>query len=361
MTDPMASHRKALSESIDALLNAFRDTPTHGLGAYLRVQAGLAALVALEDACLRPDEDPYPRLLGIFAQLSQLGASLAPVAPHLVDSSGSGAYAGGAEEHTAELFQTAWTTYDDATYDHSVALMEARLRRSGFDGRFFLGKSCFDGGCGTGRFAIAMAKAGAGKVVAVDIGGESLAYLARTISRYGLRTIETVRQDVTDLASFPSDAFDFVASHGVLHHTPEPDRGIREHFRITRPGGTFWLYLYGAGGFYWDAYDQLRPLVSDLAPRTIREILTRFGVRKGLIYTFLDNLMAPRVYYRLADVIELLRPLGEFDYVMARGSSPIDDTGKLLATHWGRDIFGPDGEIRLVITKKTRSAGVDAR
>jgi len=360
VTDQMANHRKALSESISAILNAFSGAPTHGLGAYLRVHAGLSALVALEDACLRPDEDPYPRLLGTFAQLAQLGASLVPIAPHLVDSRGSGGYAAKTEEHTAELFQTAWTTYDDATYDHSVALMEDRLRRSGFDGRFFRGKSCFDGGCGTGRFAIAMAKAGAAKVVAVDIGGESLEFLAQTMSRYGLGTIEVVRQDVTDLASFPSDAFDFVASHGVLHHTPEPDRGIREHFRITRPGGTFWLYLYGAGGCYWDAYDQLRPLVSDLTPRTIREILTRFGVRKGLIYTFLDNLMAPRVYYRLADVIALLQPLGQFDYAMAQGSSPIDDTNKLLATRWGRDIFGPDGEIRLVITKKTRSATVGA-
>src|SRR6185437_15838749 len=98
-----------------------------------------------------------------FSALSRSWANLVPIAPHLVDSRGSGGYAAKTEEHTAELFQTAWTTYDDATYDHSVALMEDRLRRSGFDGRFFRGKSCFDGGCGTGRFAIAMAKAGAAK------------------------------------------------------------------------------------------------------------------------------------------------------------------------------------------------------
>jgi ubiquinone/menaquinone biosynthesis C-methylase UbiE len=355
MSGAMAANRKALNDAIADVLSEFDAVPTHGLGAELRVQAGLGALIALEDVCAHPDEDAYPRLIQTFARLSELGTYCAAALPHLLPK--EDVASAEADEHgrTAELFQTAWTTYDTATYDHSVGLMEERLRRSGFGGGFFRGKTCFDGGCGTGRFSVAMAKAGARKVVAVDIGSESLAYLAQTRSRYALDTIEAVRHDVTDLSPFPSDAFDFVASQGVLHHTPQPDRGIREHFRITRPGGTFWLYLYGAGGFYWDAYDQLRPLVRALDPRTIRAILTRFGVRKGLIYTFLDNLMAPRVYYRLNQVLDLLRPLGDFDYAPASGSSPIDDPAMLLATRCGRDIFGPDGEIRLVITKKASS------
>jgi SAM-dependent methyltransferase len=170
--------------------------------------------------------------------------------------------------------------------------------------------------------------------------------------RSGIDRIKGVVQDVTDLSAFETGSFDFVASHGVLHHTPHPDRGIAEHFRITRPGGVFWLYLYGADGIYWSIYDKLKRLLDGIEPPRIRQILTAFRVRRGLIYTFLDNFLAPRVYYRLDQVLDLLKPLGAFTYVFAKGTSSIDDNAKLLATPWGRELMGPDGEIRLVITKQ---------
>jgi ubiquinone/menaquinone biosynthesis C-methylase UbiE len=252
---------------------------------------------------------------------------------------------------TADLFVAAWTHYDDNVYDHSLSLVEGRLAANGFDRKYFAGKRCFDGGCGTGRLSIAMARAGAKEVVAADIGGESLEYLKKTCARFGLANIRIVEMDVTNLEEIASDSFDFVASNGVLHHSAAPDRGIVEHFRITRSDGIFWMYLYGAGGLYWETFDRLKALVVDLQPRTIREILSKMSIRQGLIYTFLDNLLAPRVYYGLEQVLDLLRPHATFDYMHAGGMSPIDDTGKLMATRWGKEIFGPDGEIRIAVKK----------
>lgn len=352
----MSEQRTQLAESIDGILAAFEPVPITGLGAYLRVEAGLIALVALEDICGKMDSDPYPSLRSAFTSISRLPGAFANSLSHMREDADAQLAGADGIEHTAGLFEAAWTHYDDKTYDHSVGLVESRLGLSGFDRNYFNGKRCFDGGCGTGRLAIAMAKAGAKEVVAADIGGESLEYLKKTCRRYGLTNIKAIAQDITDLSEFPSDSFDFVASNGVLHHTMAPDRGIIEHFRITRPGGIFWIYLYGADGFYWDAYDRLKVLVRSLQPRTIRGILSQMNIRQGLIYTYLDNLLAPRVYYRLEPLLALLSQHAALDYVHAKGRNAFDDSQKLLATRWGTDIFGPDGEIRITVSKKSAQA-----
>jgi ubiquinone/menaquinone biosynthesis C-methylase UbiE len=353
----MSDESKQLTEVIDGILTAFAPVPVTGLGAYIRVEASLIALVALEDVCNNPDQDPYPPLLSAFADMARLPRAFAKSLFHMRRDVETGNTLPEGVKRTADLFEAASSHYDDKTYDHSLALVEGRLANNGFDARYFFGKTCFDGGCGTGRLSVAMAKAGAKEVVAADIGGESLEYLKKTCSRFGLSNIRIVEQDVTDLKGFASNSFDFVASNGVLHHSAAPDRGVVEHFRITRPGGIFWIYLYGAGGLYWDAYDRLKALVRDLQPRTIREILARMNIRQGLIYTFLDNLLAPRVYYRLEQTLDLLRPHAPFDYAHAKGTSPIDDTAQLLATRWGQEILGPDGEVRIAVTKALPSHG----
>ncbi len=43
---------------------------------------------------------------------------------------------------------------------------------------------------------------------------------------------------------FPSDFFDYVYSHGVLHHTPDTVRCISEAYRVLKPGGKLILGMY---------------------------------------------------------------------------------------------------------------------
>ena len=49
--------------------------------------------------------------------------------------------------------------------------------------------------------------------------------------------------DAADI-EFPANYFDYVYSHGVLHHTPDTVRCISEAFRVLKPGGQFILSLY---------------------------------------------------------------------------------------------------------------------
>ena len=162
----------------------------------------MTALVVLEDVCADMDADPFPPLIAVFSAIAGLPGNFASSLHHMREEKAAAPAKESHESHVTDLYEAAWTHYNNDTYDHSVELIKDRLLHNGFDGKFFAGKKCFDGGCGTGRFSVAVAKAGASKAVAADIGGKSLAYLEKIRTRYGLDQIEIVRQDVTDLSSF---------------------------------------------------------------------------------------------------------------------------------------------------------------
>lgn len=325
--------------------------PEGGLGSVARVQAGLVMLIALENTNTRQNDDPAPILQKAMNDAKGILSASLFIAPELDQKR---LEAGSVEigvGHTIDLFENAWTSYTPETYEHSLMLVKERLRQSGFDEQYFSGKTCFDGGCGTGRLAIAMAQMGAKKVTAIDLGRESLNYFRKVVERYGLTNIEVIEHDVTDLTPWEDGSYDFVASNGVLHHTENCDKGLREHFRITKPGGVFWVYLYGAGGMYWHLYDLLKPMVLNIPPADIRRILGAFGLREGLIYTYLDNFLAPRIYYSRDEFLDMLKEEGDFTWRHAKGKSEIDDTEILLNTAFGAKIYGPQGEVRLVVMK----------
>lgn len=323
-----------------------------GLETICRIQAGLVMLIALCTINRSQNDDPEPLLRKAISDAMGILSAAHLISPELALKKNMQSVDIELDVGRAiDLFETAWTTYTPSTYDHSVGLVKQRLINSGFNEKWFAGKHCFDGGCGTGRLTIAMAQMGASNVTAVDLGGESLDYLRQVVARYGLSNIEIVQHDVTDLSPWEGASYDFVASNGVLHHTDNCERGIREHFRITKPGGIFWVYLYGAGGIYWRLYDTLKPMVVDIPPIDIRRILAAFGLREGLIYTYLDNFLAPRVYYTRDQFLQLLKEEGEFTWRHAKGMSEIDDTEILMKTAYGTKIYGPEGEVRLIVTK----------
>jgi len=343
--------REESGEQVARVVALLAGLPEVGLGKQVRIQACTMVLVTLARILSDQNRNPYPLLSNTLNYCEALAEGARIIVPELDIQRFSREAELGEHDRAINMFENAWTSYSDDTYDHSVTLVRERLFASGYDETFFKGKTCFDGGCGTGRLALVMALAGAEKVVAADMGGASLEYFSRVLDRYGVHNVDIVEQDVTDLTRWNSGVFDFVASNGVLHHTRYPDRGIKEHFRITKTGGVFWLYLYGAGGFYWEVYDSFKPLLNAINPSDIRQSLFVMGVREGLIYTFLDNLLAPRVYYYLDDILSMLQGEGEFEWRHAKGRSEIDDTEKVLASQYGVQILGPQGEVRISVKK----------
>jgi ubiquinone/menaquinone biosynthesis C-methylase UbiE len=80
---------------------------------------------------------------------------------------------------------------------------------------------------------------------------------------------------------FADETFDHTMSLGVLHHTPDCRKGIKEISRVTAPGGIVVLYIYS----YWSilnlAYSLFRPITKmiplESVPDTIVNMLQPFA------------------------------------------------------------------------------------
>lgn len=101
-------------------------------------------------------------------------------------------------------------------------------------------------GCGCGSEAQRFARAGA-HYTAVDLTNAALSITKR---RFQLKELDGrfIQGDAENLP-FANDSFDLVYSHGVLHHTPDTPRTIREVHRVLSPGGRAVIMLYYRDSF----------------------------------------------------------------------------------------------------------------
>jgi SAM-dependent methyltransferase len=127
-----------------------------------------------------------------------------------------------------------------------------------------------DVGCGPGATTEALAKGlGAAQVAAAD---PSTSYV--TACRDRLPGADVRRAVAADLP-WPDATFDLVVSALVLSFLPDPEAGVAEMVRVTRPGGTIaactWDHHDGMTMLrtFWDAALALDPSAPDEA-RTMR-------------------------------------------------------------------------------------------
>jgi 2-polyprenyl-3-methyl-5-hydroxy-6-metoxy-1,4-benzoquinol methylase len=125
-------------------------------------------------------------------------------------------------------------------------------------------------GCGMGLHTELMTRAGA-SVTAIDISPTSVEATSRRMELKGL-SAEIVEGDAVELP-FEDSSFDFVWSWGVIHHSAQTARIVRQIHRVTAPGGEVRVMVYNRegmvarivfvrdlllrGGFRRHSYDEL--------------------------------------------------------------------------------------------------------
>lgn len=115
------------------------------------------------------------------------------------------------------------------------------------------GKEVLEIGSGAGGHAALFAQYG-GHVTATDITperviatGNKLELLKNGTTGGGI----AIRADA-EVLPFADNSFDIVYSNGVLHHTEDTGRCIREAFRVLKPGGQAIIMLYARhSAYYW--------------------------------------------------------------------------------------------------------------
>lgn len=106
------------------------------------------------------------------------------------------------------------------------------------------GERVLEIGCGTGSDLLQFAKNGA-KASGIDITSEHLRLATQRVT--GLAEVK-----FGDGRAIPHDAetFDYVYSHGVLHHSDEPEKIITEIMRVLKPGGRFNVQVYSKWSYF---------------------------------------------------------------------------------------------------------------
>lgn len=99
-------------------------------------------------------------------------------------------------------------------------------------------ESVLDAGCGSARLTLALADAGAARVVGIDTSAERLAQgRARIAAHPAGARVELIESDFDRALPFPDDGFGAAVSRLALMIAADPVATLRELGRVTAPGG----------------------------------------------------------------------------------------------------------------------------
>ncbi len=222
-------------------------------------------------------------------------------------------------ELKAERGSRAWFDRIDASFIEASRLFAHRSQP--FDRvipfEAIRGQRVLEIGCGMGLHSELMLKAGA-DVVSLDISETSVEMTKRRLALKGLSG-DVRRCDAVALP-FAPQSFDFVWSWGVIHHSAQTGRIVREIARVLKPAGETRVMVYNREGMpAWVAFWRqhvarlgfLRGSFDETLFRTSDGYMARFYTRdqfEDLLRTFFDDVRT-QICGQDADVIPLPRHL----------------------------------------------------
>jgi SAM-dependent methyltransferase len=105
-----------------------------------------------------------------------------------------------------------------------------------------------DAGCGTGVSTDSLVHLNPqARVTAIDLSPGALKVAQERCQRSGATRVEFHHLSLFDVDQLPGE-FDLINSVGVLHHTPDPIRGIQALASKLAPGGLMHIFVYGELG-----------------------------------------------------------------------------------------------------------------
>ena len=145
------------------------------------------------------------------------------------------------------------------------------------------GMRVLDAGCGTGQWAVGMARHGCA-VTAVDLAPAMLERARARAREAGVNI--TFREGEIGTLAEPDGAFDAVHCRCVLQFTPDPAAVLREFARVLTPGGRLFVAVPGAlSPIYAESYRRFLEPVSNnrIVPWELERVLDALG------WTLLDG------------------------------------------------------------------------
>ena len=254
------------------------------------------------------------------------------------------------EKRTGRVYFDLWKDFGKKEFfAQALSALKERFEKNGISVSSV--KEALDDGCGSGRYSFALKSLGCGRVKGVDISDEAVG-LAEKMNPFFPDEVSFAQASVLELP-FEDASFDFVFSNGVLHHTKDDKKGLKEIYRILKDGGRCWLYLYGGKeSLFWDIVDLCRKLLSTVPQAYTQSLMRNLGYPPGRIFHRTDFFYVPlNKRYFACEVETMLKEAGFGSFKrLKRGAAY--DWDEIMHENPGIDpyIFG-EGEMRYLIAK----------
>jgi SAM-dependent methyltransferase len=140
-----------------------------------------------------------------------------------------------------DSFENEWMYFRDSDRTWGLTVEERKkqfLKDIDTNEKDLVGKNVLDAGCGNGRLTVGLSEMGL-EAVGIDLtsGFENAYNLQKG------EMIQFVQGDILTLP-FKNEAFDFVFSSGVIHHTPDPFLAFRHLSDVTKNNGKLYIFVY---------------------------------------------------------------------------------------------------------------------
>jgi SAM-dependent methyltransferase len=211
------------------------------------------------------------------------------------------------EIKTMKAFGFEWTKWTSSVHTTATKKINEKIEGDRFFEQtnikpsFLKNKFILDAGCGMGRYTYIANKFGA-EVVGVDF-GESVES-ARENTK-GLPNVHIIQADLFNLP-FRKEAFDFIFSIGVLHHTSNAEKAFQKLVSLLKKGGVISIYVY-----------RKKPPLFTFGINAMRAITTRIPLKVLYYLTYI-----PYIFTKIPIIKDL-------SYRKKGGFLPIPDSPNL--------------------------------
>ncbi len=174
------------------------------------------------------------------------------------------------DRRSNDSFSLQWQNHGDQ--DKTWFKDDLALRRDEFaqsldvEPAALAGRLVLDAGCGNGRLTAAVAGYGA-EIVGMDLSGSVERAQANRPRAAGERApfVHFIQGNVLE-PPLAREAFDFVHSSGVIHHTPDPEGALRALLPRARRRGKLYIQLYRKREAWVGLPNQLLRLITTRLP-----------------------------------------------------------------------------------------------
>lgn len=257
------------------------------------------------------------------------------------------------QDNIGETFKDIWLQYSLPDYFiRTFNDTRDRYLANNIDpNEFYADKYVLDAGCGSGKVTSAIARFGAKKVVGIDLTIEGINFAKEKSKEFPEgRNIEYIQGNCKDLP-FPDNTFDIVHSNGVVHHTDDYEKCIKELHRVLKPKGNLWIFVMGRSGMFEIIADCVRKIMEDVDRSAFMKFLQSLGFSSGRIYWITDHCYAKYHWKSREDFESLLKSTGFSNLFSFKRGINIDQNELLFNNKPFSKLKFGEGQLKYIATK----------